>query len=37
VAVERRKNMLVRASYTEAVIGAVVIAITAVLVTSSFN
>jgi copper transport protein len=37
VAVERRKNMLVRASYTEAAIGAVVIAITAVLVTSSFN
>jgi len=37
VAVERKKNLLVRASYTEAAIGAVVIAITAILVTSSFN
>lgn len=37
VATERKKNLLVRASYTEATIGAVVIAITAVLVTSSFN
>jgi copper transport protein len=37
VAVERKKDLLVRASYTEAAIGAVVIAITAILVTSSFN
>jgi len=37
VAIERKRALLVRASYTEATIGAFVVALTAALVTSSFN
>ena len=37
VAIDRKRALLVRASYTETTIGAVVVALTAVLVTSSFN
>jgi copper transport protein len=37
VAIERKRALLVRASCTEAAIGAVVVAVTAALVTSSFN
>ena len=37
VAIDRKRALLVRASYTEAAIGAVVVAITAALVTASFN
>lgn len=35
--IEKRKNLLVRASTTEAIVGAIVIAITAALVTSTFQ
>lgn len=37
VALERKRALLVRASCTEAAIGAIVVAITAALVTASFN
>lgn len=37
VAIEKRRALLVRASCTEAAIGAMVVALTAALVTSSFN
>lgn len=37
VASERKRALLVRASYTEAAIGAIVVAITAALVTATFN
>lgn len=37
VAIDRKRALLVRASYTEAVIGAVAVAVTAALVTASFN
>lgn len=37
VSVERKRALIVRASYTEAGIGAVVVAVTAALVTASFN
>ncbi|CAB4553620.1 MAG: hypothetical protein F2545_01835 [Actinobacteria bacterium] len=37
VALERKRALLVRASYTEAAIGAMVVSITAALVTATFN
>ena len=37
IVIDRKRALLVRASYTEATIGAIVVALTAVLVTSSFN
>lgn len=37
VALERKRALLVRASYTEAAIGAIVVAITAALVAATFN